>query len=130
IAEHFARRGHDVTLVRASRARSPAARCHEETFTTFADLDAALGRQLAGADFDAIIHAAAVSDFSIDTVEVDGVARPPGEAKLASDRAPTLRLRKNPKLIDQLRARSRNAAVNVVAFKLTSGADATEVRAA
>ncbi|HUR56362.1 MAG TPA: bifunctional phosphopantothenoylcysteine decarboxylase/phosphopantothenate--cysteine ligase CoaBC, partial [Opitutaceae bacterium] len=130
MAEYFARRGHDVTLLRAHRARSAAARCREEIFTSFADLDAALARQLPGGDFDAIIHAAAVSDFSIDAIEVDGVSHVPGRAKLPSDRAPTLRLRRNPKLLDQLRARSRNPAVNVVAFKLTSGADEPAVRAA
>ncbi len=130
IAEHFARRGHEVTLLRASRARSAAAGCREEAFTTFAELDAALTRRLAADEFDAVIHAAAVSDFSIHAIEIDGVARPPGEAKLPSDCAPTLRLRRNPKLLDTLRERSRNPAMRVVAFKLTCDLGSVEAEAA
>ena len=130
LAEYFAQRGHDVVLLRARQARAAGAACREEMFTTFADLDAALTRRLAAEEFDAVIHAAAVSDFSIDAIEVDGVARPPGGGKLASDRAPVLRLRRNPKLLEALRGRSRNPALRVVAFKLTCGVDAGGVRAA
>jgi phosphopantothenoylcysteine decarboxylase/phosphopantothenate--cysteine ligase len=97
---------------------------------TFADLDAALARLLREESFDAVIHAAAVSDFSIATVEVDGVERAPGAAKLGSGSAPVLRLKTNPKLLDTLRARSRNGAVRIVAFKLTNEASVPEVRAA
>ena len=111
-------------------AQRATARLREETFNTFAELDAALERELGGQDFDAVIHAAAVSDFSIHTIEIDGVARPPGVTKLPSDIAPTLRLRRNPKLIDTLRERSRHAAVRIVGFKLTSGAEPAAIRTA
>ena len=102
-----------------------AAGCREETFFTFAELDAALTRLLGGGQFDAVIHAAAVGDFGIEAVVVGDQAGPPGAAKLESNGAPvTLRLRPNPKLVDALRARSRNPALQVVAFKLTNGAPA------
>ncbi|MCX6951561.1 MAG: hypothetical protein NTV51_05160 [Verrucomicrobia bacterium] len=61
---------------------------------------------------------------------VDGVAQPPGGKKLGSEAAPTLRLRRNPKLIDTLRARSRNRALCVVGFKLTRGATVVETQQA
>ncbi len=130
IATHFARSGHDVTLLRAKQARRPKAACREELFETFAELDAALGQELAAHDYDAVIHAAAVGDFSVAAIEVDGVAQPAGRGKLSSDVAPTLKLGRNPKLVDTLRARSRNPAVRIVAFKLTRSASAAEVRAA
>ena len=124
LAADFASRGHDVTYLRARTAMA-AARCNEETFFTFAELDAALTRLLGGGDFDAIIHAAAVGDFGIEAVVVGDRAGPPGAAKLESGGAPVaLRLRSNPKLVDSLRARSRNPALQVVAFKLTNGATA------
>jgi phosphopantothenoylcysteine synthetase/decarboxylase len=128
IADHFARRGHTVTLLRARNAVGADAGCREETFTTFADLDGALGRLLGAEDFDVVIHAAAVSDFSVEAVVCDDFVRLPGTGKLDSDAAPVLHLRCNPKLLDTLRARSRHAAVRVVAFKLTHGADAAEAR--
>ena len=128
IANHFARRGHAVTLLRARGARPAEAGCREETFSSFADLDAALGRLLGAEDFDVVIHAAAVGDFSVESVLSDGVVRLPGVGKLDSQSAPMVRLRPNPKLLDSLRDRSRNRPVRVAAFKLTSGADAAEAR--
>lgn len=130
IAAHFARAGHEVVLLRAASAARAGDVRAEETFTTFADLDVALQRRLGGEAFDVVIHAAAVSDFSVDTVEVDGVAQAPGTGKLSSDASPVVRLRRNPKLLGTLRSRSRNPAVRVVAFKLTRDADAAAARSA
>jgi phosphopantothenoylcysteine decarboxylase/phosphopantothenate--cysteine ligase len=129
IAGHLARAGHDVLLLRSLNSESAAA-CREETFLTFADLDAALARILAKDSFDAVVHAAAVGDFGITEISVDGSARRPGAGKLDSDSAPTIRLRAQPKLVDCLKARSRNEAVRVVAFKLTRGGDREEIRRA
>lgn len=130
IADHFTLAGHEVTLLRARNATPAGAPCAEETFVTFSDLDASLQRLLAEREFDVIVHAAAVSDFSVHAIEVAGEIRVPGEAKLRSDVAPIVRLRRNPKLLEGLRARSRNAAVRVVAFKLTHGASPEEIQRA
>lgn len=125
LAGYFARRGHEVTLLRAASSSSVDTPVHaEETYTTFADLDAALTRQLGAQDFDVVIHAAAVSDYAVDALLVDGAPVTPGTGKIDSGAAPVIRLRRNPKLLDTLRTRSRNPAVRIVAFKLTSGADA------
>ena len=130
LATHFARCGHEVLLLRATTARSAGGVCREATFFTYADLDAALTESLRNEVFDTVIHAAAVGDFSIEAIEINGVARAPGMAKLGSDVAPVLRLRRNPKILDTLRARSRNPAVRVVGFKLTQEADPTSAGAA
>ncbi|HEY1107938.1 MAG TPA: bifunctional phosphopantothenoylcysteine decarboxylase/phosphopantothenate--cysteine ligase CoaBC [Opitutaceae bacterium] len=129
IAEELARQGHAVTLLRA-RTATHASGVREREYYAFAELDAALGELLGAEDFDAVVHAAAVSDFAVDTVEIDGVAHPPGETKLGSGLAPVLRLRRNPKLLDALRTRSRHPAILVVGFKLTRGASPAEVEAA
>ncbi len=130
LAGYFSERGHDVVLLRARNAVA-APGCREETFFTFAELDAALTRLLAREQFDAVIHAAAVSDFGLEAVVVGDQSGPPGGTKLESNGAPvTLRLRPNPKLVDSLRARSRNPALQVVAFKLTNGATPAAAQAA
>lgn len=129
LAEDFARSGHEVVLLRAAGAR-PAGGVREATFTTFADLDRKLAALLAAEEFDAIIHAAAVGDFSVAAVEVEGVRQPVGDGKLGSGAAPTLRLHCNPKLLPTLRARSRRRDVRVIGFKLTRGAAAAEREAA
>ena len=75
LAEYFSRRGHAVTLLRARSAAPLATPVRaEETYTTFADLDAALTRRLTSEDFDVVIHAAAVSDYAVEALLVDGLA--------------------------------------------------------
>lgn len=127
IAEHLARAGHEVVLLRARGSAPAAPGCREETFVTFADLDGALRRLLSGESFDAIIHAAAVSDFGV--ARVDSGGRPLAvRGKLESEADLTLTLRPNPKLVDGLRSLSRNEAIRVVAFKLTSEGDEAGAR--
>lgn len=121
IAEHFARCGHEVVLVRA-RNSAPAAGCREETFFTYAELDSTLDRLLGAERFDAVIHAAAVSDYGVDAVLIDGGVVPAGVNKLPSSASPLLRLRPYPKIVDGLRARARGP-LRLVAFKLTRDAD-------
>jgi phosphopantothenoylcysteine decarboxylase/phosphopantothenate--cysteine ligase len=119
IADRLAQSGHDVLLLR-SRNSAPAL-CREETFLTFDELDRALSRILSTERFDAVIHAAAVGDFGIGEIVVDGSVRRPGEGKLDSDSAPVIRLSAHPKLVDSLKERSCNGGIRVVAFKLTRG---------
>jgi phosphopantothenoylcysteine decarboxylase / phosphopantothenate---cysteine ligase len=129
IADHLARSGHDVVLLRAKGSVPAESSPREEMFTSFADLDAGLARILGSESFDAIVHAAAVSDYSVDEVLVPDSTRGP-KGKLDSGGTPVLRLRPNPKLVDGLKARSLNKAVRVVAFKLTDGEDADGARRA
>jgi phosphopantothenoylcysteine decarboxylase/phosphopantothenate--cysteine ligase len=121
VAEHMARCGHDVVLLRARDSEACPAGCREEAFSSHSDLEGALTRILSSERLDAVVHAAAVSDFGVEAVVVGGAAHRPGTAKLDSDSAPVLRLKPLPKLVDSLRARSLNGSVRIVAFKLTSG---------
>lgn len=132
IADELARAGHEVVLVRARMAARPSEHggVRQVEFGTFAELEAVLRAELGGAEFDAVIHAAAVSDFAVEAIETAGRVWRPGEGKLASGDAPVLRLKRNPKLLDQLRTWSRRPGVCVVAFKLTNGAGPEEVGAA
>ncbi len=129
IADYFAGRGHETVLLRARTAVScPAAT--EKRFQSYADLEAGLNQLLKEESFDAVIHAAAVGDFAIESVAVDGVEHSPGAGKLDPARGAVVRLRPQPKLVDTLRARSGNPALRVVAFKLTRGADAFAIHRA
>ena len=127
IAEYFASRGHRVTLLRAADAVPGADTVVERTFSTFTDLRSLLESELASKNYDAVVHAAAVSDFAVDEIITDdrsvrtstnGMPR-----KIESDAPVSLRLRCNPKLVDGLRALSKNPAVKIIALKLTDGAD-------
>jgi phosphopantothenoylcysteine synthetase/decarboxylase len=130
IADTLARAGHDVVLLRSQSSVQPEESCDQETFLSFADLEAVLEKRFRGESFDAVIHAAAVSDFSVEAIEAGGTSFKPGEGKIPSGAAAILKLRKNPKLLDSLRKHSRNPAVRVVAFKLTRGATAASAASA
>jgi phosphopantothenoylcysteine decarboxylase/phosphopantothenate--cysteine ligase len=129
MAEHFVRCGHEVVLVRAANSAAGPHLAREETFRTFAELEAILTRLLGREEFDAVIHAAAVGDFRVEAVRVNGVIQPPG-GKLDSGTTLQLELHPTPKLLAQLRGWSRYPELTVVAFKLTNGASAAEAQAA
>jgi phosphopantothenoylcysteine decarboxylase/phosphopantothenate--cysteine ligase len=132
IATHLSRAGHEVVLLRAKNSHPAEGASREETFVTFAQLDTALRRLIAAERFDAVIHAAAVSDYSLDMVVMADGATPlaaGSEGKLASGGAPLLRLKPNPRLIDGLRGLGAERFM-LIAFKLTHGAEAAHATAA
>jgi len=130
LAEQLRASGCDVTLLRSHRAAPAGAGVRTETFVTFADLREALERLLAGESYDAVVHAAAVSDYSVAGLRVNGRVHAAGTGKVGTEQDVAIQLAPNPKLVDHLRAWSRNPALRVVAFKLTRGADAATARAA
>jgi phosphopantothenoylcysteine synthetase/decarboxylase len=124
LARIFAERGAEVLLLHAARARLDDVEVERESFVTFADLERALRRHLASRDWDAVVHLAAVGDYSVVGLEVDGrKMAPSAEGKIGSGHEVVIRLAPNPKLIDNLREWSRNPAVRVVGFKLTDDPD-------
>ena len=132
VADAFAAAGWAVTLVRSRDAVRPSSAAVEQvTFSSVADLDSACRDALAERRYDLIVHAAAVSDFVVDAVVVNGVRHPaPMRGKLDSARSLSVELVPSPKILPRLRGYSRNAAVAVVGFKLTNGATADEAGAA
>ena len=130
LARAFADRGEDVFLLHAERVVIDDPALEHEPFLTFDDLADALQHLLGEQHFDAVIHLAAVSDYRLDAIEVDGKPFTPGtRGKIGSGHELLLRLAPNPKLIDRLRGWSRNEHLVVVGFKLTDHPD-PDVRAA
>lgn len=121
--------GHNVTAVVAKTSPLPKGANKVLTFGTYADLDNALKTELSSESYDAVVHLAAVSDYSVETVEVDGVSKIPSmDLKISSQSDLKLNLKRNPKIIDQLRSYSVNKDIQVIGFKLT--AHATDDQAA
>jgi phosphopantothenoylcysteine decarboxylase/phosphopantothenate--cysteine ligase len=138
LVDALVRRGHEVTWLGGAGAAEPQASCRRERFASFHDLEQQLQTLLGGATYHGVIHAAAVSDFSVSAALEESAA--PGKAvpgqpdlapgKLASGDAMTLHLAPNPKLLDQLRDYAQDPQLRVVGFKLTAGADEAAARAA
>jgi phosphopantothenoylcysteine synthetase/decarboxylase len=124
LASHFAECGVEVLLLHAERAPLSGISVERETFVTFTDLEAALRRVLSARRWDAVVHAAAVSDYSVASVEVDGrVFAANGRGKIGGESEVVIRLRPNAKLIDGIKRWSRDPDTMVVGFKLTDDPD-------
>ena len=137
LADAFAAAGWAVTLVRSRDAVRPSSAAVEQvTFSSVADLDSACRDALAERRYDLIVHAAAVSDFVVDAVVVNGVRHPaPMRGKLDSARSLSVELVPSPKILPRLRSYADAAGggdgvdrpgVVVVGFKLTNGATPAE----
>ena len=127
LARRFSELGAEVVLLHAARARVEAVEVERASFVTFAELEAALRRLLGERDWDAVVHLAAVADYTVTSIEIDGRPQPRGRrGKIGSGHDVVLRLAPTRKLIDSLRTWSRNPAITVVGFKLTDDPDPTE----
>lgn len=117
IGEAFERAGHTVTLLRAERS--------------VAELDSACREALSSNSFDLIIHSAAISDFVVEAVVVNGVRHPmPIAGKLSSASRLSIELAPGKKILPELKSYSQNPKVNLVGFKLTDGASESEIKVA
>lgn len=119
--------GWDVTYLHGTSAQQPQRSGRTLAFTDFADLNSRLHTELSTTDYAAVIHAAAVSDYSVEQVEG---SYPDTDVKLKTDRELTLKLKSNFKILPRLKEYSRNKSILVLGFKLTLNADAVQGLAA
>jgi len=124
LADELIDAGHQVTWLGAQDARTPHRPCAILRFSSFDDLALQLQTVLAANDFDAVIHAAAVSDYSVASVQTtEGDLLDGHTGKLSSGSDLVLRLKANPKLLNRIRSWSKNKQVRVIGFKLTDTKD-------
>ena len=123
LCDHFTAKNFTVTAVLSQCAVKPCESVVLHTYRTFQELAGTLQQVLGQQSFDLIIHAAAVSDFGIDTVTLNGVEYAAGSVgKMESGSDVVIRLKENPKIIDSLLSWSKNKACRIIGFKLTNGA--------
>lgn len=133
IAETLAGRGCELLCLCAAGGERPAGdNIRVKSFSTFSELDAALRVSLEAETFDAVIHLAAVSDYSPSLVEADGKAFLPGkDAKLDSSPAELrVTLKKNFKILDRIKGYAAAAGRPeplLIGFKLTAGASQEKI---
>ena len=133
IAERLSSRGCGITCLCACGAQRPAGKKVQiNEFTTFKELDAGLQRLLKAQAFDAVIHLAAVSDYSPACVEAGGKKFKPGGAAKLDSKAPEIKvvLKRNFKIIDRIKsyaAAGKKPQPLLIGFKLTSGAANAQV---
>ena len=124
VADYFTTQGYQVSWLGAINAIQPKLPCTKLLYETFNDLSGTLKNLLEIQHFDTIIHAAAISDFSVSSIKINGqdviASR---QTKLPASETMDLKLKKNPKLVSQLLNWSKNPDLKVIAFKLTNTND-------
>lgn len=113
--------GMDVTYLHSETAKLPQSECEKVSFSSFESLQRNLQSLLREKNYKAVIHLAAVSDFS----PVESSTK-----KISSDDELVLKFKRNPKLVDHLREMAGNEELKVIAFKLTANASEPEKAAA
>lgn len=127
LAELLSDFGAEVHLLRAETAKTADSRVEQSTYSSTYSLQKNLRFLLANKEFDLVIHAAAVSDFAVDTIEINGQDYAPGEfPKIKSDDKLAIRFKNTPKIVNEIKTMSRNKNMKLVAFKLTSRASEAE----
>lgn len=116
LADFFIDNGYQVTGLFAGQATKPMLKCELKTFTSFHDLELLLNHELKN-QYDYVIHAAAVSDYSVKQTHA---------GKISSDAETlTLELVRNKKLINIIKTQSH---AQLIGFKLTSTTNESEVK--
>lgn len=120
-----------ITALAAEKAEKPEdSRCTVRTFRTFADLFRLMKEECERRQYDAVIHAAAVSDYSPESVVIDGTAFPCGAVQKIDSRTSILiHMKRNPKIIESVKKWTGSSCV-LFGFKLTSSASEKERNAA
>lgn len=125
LAAEFARKNWDVTYLHGVSAVKANRVAKKLCFESFENLNETLRAELASVSYDAVIHCAAVSDYSVDKVNEQ---KPDSAMKLSSQDDLNIRLKKNFKILPCLREYSRNKEIRVVGFKLTLNQSAEEAQ--
>ncbi len=124
ICDELLQAGYQVTALHAKGSKLPklanASHARLISFTSHKDLDEKLQSLLFENQYSTIVHLAAVSDFAVEKIEIEGVAKAATvEAKIDSDHPMILHLVPAKKLVHHLKDYAQNRSLKVIAFKLT-----------
>ena len=132
LADELARKGNEVTLITAENAiKAQVSSIKMIFFQTGEELAEAIKTELTSFCYDAVIHAAAVSDFVPDTITIGGQTVKAGKnaPKLHSGSEMTVTFKASQKIADKLHEWAKNGGkenAKIVCFKLTNNADEGE----
>ncbi|MEQ1877404.1 MAG: phosphopantothenoylcysteine decarboxylase [Bdellovibrionia bacterium] len=124
LADFLSEQGHQVTFLAGEGSQRPRTAREVIPYSSFADLDRSFRELLGKRPFEGIIHLAAVSDYSVNSVETSQGKFTPAELKKieSADEEIGLRLRRNFKIVSKLKQYAQPSNPTVVAFKLTDSA--------
>jgi phosphopantothenoylcysteine decarboxylase / phosphopantothenate---cysteine ligase len=121
IAENFINADFEVTYLCGESSVKPKTNSDNITFRDFSNLDSILKELLSKNTYSAIIHLAAVSDYSVKEIIINDKSLPPDSLmKICSEDDIQLKLKNNHKIINNLKSYSNNSNPIIIGFKLTN----------
>ena len=122
IADILFERGNDVSLLLAENSIVPKHKIEIFNYKSFKTLKDRLKSLLSNDNYDAIIHLAAVSDYSPKSIKINGQETEIFEdGKISSEYDEfEIKLVKNEKLVNSLKQWSKNKKIKLFAFKFTA----------
>lgn len=118
LADAFSSNGHQVTYLHGEGAALPQGKNQTVSFKTFRDLDDKVKELVSKNQFDVVVHAAAVSDYSIENITQFGEVVN-SDRKLDSKGSLELKLTPNYKILNRIKTYNTSHEPMVVGFKLT-----------
>lgn len=128
IAKILCEHNYDVSFLHSIYSAVPDCNFTEYIYDDFESLKKQLYSLIENKKFDFIIHSSAVSDYTIDKIETEGSSFIADKnAKINSERnSLTLKLKPTEKLLNQIKRKSLNKEVVLVAFKFVEQIDSQD----
>ena len=128
IADHLASCGYKITYLHGINTMLPNNKTNNIQFRDFQSFKEALDELLKNNYYDAVIHLAAISDYTIDEIKSKELALSgSGKSKLDSGlNNLTINLKPTSKIVDKIKSISKNKEVVLFAFKFSGSSDLDE----
>ena len=128
IADYLFEAGNDVTLLKSETTINPMHAISTENFNSFKSLKSKLKKLVESKEYDAVIHLAAVSDYSPTKIRVNGNEEKLFETEKLSSKQEEIEivLTKNEKIINNIKQWSKKIKLQLFAFKFTASGNAEE----
>lgn len=125
IAKHLIKQHYDITFLHGVNSLKPEFGSNNLQFSDFRSLEEKLKQLLSNNHYDYVIHAAAVSDYTIDEIQTGRKSISASNTKKINSGIDTLTLKLKPtyKLLNKLKDFSLNKKVKVFGFKFSAEKD-------
>ncbi len=123
--------GHNIYYLHSQKSKALDSAAYNCTFVTSRDLEHEITKILNSQHIDIVIQCAAVSDFIVDKIVINGeLFEPASVNKINSRDSVELVLKSQPKIITKIKHLSSRSTPIVIGFKLTNTSDQAERREA
>jgi phosphopantothenoylcysteine decarboxylase/phosphopantothenate--cysteine ligase len=129
MADYLSQEGFNITYLHGLNSSLPKNLCQLEQFTDFKNLKSKIRSLLKKRNFDLVIHSAAVSDFTVDTIlKNNRVIKKQKDLKIKSGSNLNIKLKPTEKIVDDIKTFSKNKKLTLISFKFMVQTDLSKAK--